>query len=46
MDFSLSEEHQLIRQTIREFAETEIKPVAAELDEKEEFSLELTQKNG
>ncbi|PCI29126.1 MAG: acyl-CoA dehydrogenase [SAR324 cluster bacterium] len=46
MDYSLSDEHQLIRQTVREFAETEIKPVAAELDEKEEFSVELTKKMG
>jgi len=46
VDYSLSDEHQLIRQTVREFAETEIKPVAAELDEKEEFSVELTKKMG
>ena len=40
------EEHDLIRKTVRDFAEREIKPVARELDEKEEFSVELTKKMG
>ncbi len=34
----------MLRQSIREFAEKEIGPVAQELDEKEEFSIELTKK--
>ena len=42
MDFSLSDEQQMIRETVRKFAETKIRPLAHELDEKEEFSLELT----
>lgn len=46
MDFNLSEEHKLIRQTVRDFAEREIKPQAKELDEKGEFSPELTKKMG
>lgn len=46
MDFSLSQEQILIRQTVREFAEQEIKPVAQMLDENEEFSLELTLRMG
>lgn len=46
MDFSLSQEQNLIRQTVREFAEQEIKPKAQELDEKEEFSNELTARMG
>ncbi len=46
MDFNLNEEHQLIRQTVRDFAEREIRPIARELDEKAEFSLELTRKMG
>lgn len=46
MDFNLNEEHQLIRQTVRDFAEREIRPVAREMDEKAEFSLELTRKMG
>ncbi|MCP4295653.1 MAG: acyl-CoA dehydrogenase, partial [Proteobacteria bacterium] len=35
-----------IRQTIRDFALREIKPVALELDEKEEFSIKLTKRMG
>lgn len=46
MNFDLSEEHRLIRQTVRDFAEREIRPVAQELDEKEQFSLELTRRLG
>ena len=46
MDFNLNEEHLLIRQTVRDFAEKEIKPAAKELDEKEEFSPELTKRMG
>lgn len=42
----LSEEHHMIRKTVRDFAEREIKPVARELDEKEEFSVGLTKKMG
>jgi len=44
MDFDLSEEQNLTRQSIRKFAETQIAPVARELEEKEEFSAELTHK--
>ncbi len=44
MDFDLSDEQNLTRQSIRTFAESEIRPVARELDEREEFSLELTRK--
>ncbi len=46
MNFDLTEEQQLIRETVRDFAEREIKPLAQELDEKAEFSYELTQKIG
>ncbi len=46
MDFELTEEQQLIRETVRDFAEREIKPVAKELDEKAQFSYELTEKMG
>lgn len=42
----LTEEHHMIRKTVRDFAEREIKPLAKELDEKGEFSLELTKKMG
>ena len=46
MDPFLNEEHHIIRKAVRDFAEREIKPLAAELDEKEEFSPELTKKIG
>jgi acyl-CoA dehydrogenase len=46
MDFSLTQEQTLIRQTVREFAEQEIKPIAQKLDENEEFSPELTARMG
>lgn len=46
MDFNLSEEHKMIRSTVRDFAEREIRPVARELDEKAEFSYDLTKKMG
>ncbi len=40
----LNEKHQELREEVRAFAEEEIKPVAAELDEKSGFSTELTSK--
>jgi alkylation response protein AidB-like acyl-CoA dehydrogenase len=40
---NLYEEQILLRETVRNFAESEIYPKAKELDEKEEFSYELTQ---
>ncbi|MDP2236905.1 MAG: acyl-CoA dehydrogenase family protein [Bacteroidales bacterium] len=46
MNFDLTEEHKMIRETVREFAEREIKPVAQELDEKAEFSISLTKRMG
>jgi short-chain 2-methylacyl-CoA dehydrogenase len=46
MDFNLTEDQKIIRKTVRDFAEREIKPVARELDEKEEFSIEITRKMG
>jgi alkylation response protein AidB-like acyl-CoA dehydrogenase len=42
----MDEKYEMIRMAVREFAESEIKPVAGELDEKEEFSVSLTQKMG
>ena len=44
MDFRLSEDQEILRQSIRDFAEKEIRPVMRELDRAERFSLELTQK--
>jgi len=46
MNFELTEVQQMIRETVRDFAEREIKPLAQELDERAEFSIELTKKIG
>ena len=46
MDFGLDEQQQMIRKMAREFAEKEIKPVAAENDEKASFPTEIIQKLG
>ena len=46
MDFSLSMEQEILRNSVRQFAEKEIKPVAKELDEKEEFSYDTMRKMG
>ena len=44
--FDLTSEQEMLRKSIREFAEGEIKPRAIEMDEKEEFSVELAKKMG
>lgn len=44
MDFELREEQQAVRTMVREFAEREIAPVAAELDEQERFPAEIIRK--
>ena len=46
MDFDLTKEQEMIRKEVRKFAQSEIAPVALELDEKEEFSATLTRKMG
>lgn len=46
MDFDLTKEQEMIRKEVRKFAQSEISPVAAELDEDEAFSVELTKKMG
>ena len=46
MDFDLTKEQEMIRKEVRTFAQKEIAPVAAELDESETFSAELTRKMG
>ncbi len=46
LSFDLTTEQNILRQSVREFAEKEIRPVARELDAKEEFSYELTRKMG
>jgi short/branched chain acyl-CoA dehydrogenase len=46
LNFDLTEEQNLLRQAVRDFAENEIAPLAEQLDEREEFSVELTLKMG
>lgn len=46
MNFELTDDQKAIRDTVRKFAEKEIKPLAHELDEKEEFSEKLTRAMG
>ena len=46
MDFGLTEEQQLLRDTVRRFAETEIKPKAAELDETHKHPEEIIKQLG
>src|SRR5215211_85994 len=46
MDFDLSPDHDLIRRTVREFAEGEIAPVAEELDREKRFPYEIVAKLG
>ena len=44
MDFSLTKQEELFLQMIREFAENEVKPLAAEIDDQERFPLETVEK--
>ncbi len=46
MNFELKEEQKFIRESVRDFAEREIKPLAEELDKEEKFSVDLTKKMG
>ncbi len=46
MDFRLTEEQELIRKNIREFAEKNIDPIAAEIDENSRHPAELFRKLG
>jgi alkylation response protein AidB-like acyl-CoA dehydrogenase len=46
VDFDLSDDHRLIRRTVREFAEGEIAPVAEELDRTKSFPYEIVRQLG
>ncbi len=46
MDFDLSDDHRLIRSTVRDFAVQEIAPVAEELDREKRFPYEIVAKLG
>ena len=46
MDFDLEKHQDMLRKEVRKFAQTEIAPVAAELDDSQTFSVDLTKKMG
>jgi short/branched chain acyl-CoA dehydrogenase len=46
MEFSLSDDHRLLRATVREFAEHEIAPVAEELDRTKSFPYDIVRRLG
>jgi alkylation response protein AidB-like acyl-CoA dehydrogenase len=46
MDFDLSPDHELIRRTVREFAEAEVAPVAEDLDRTKSFPYEIVAQLG
>jgi alkylation response protein AidB-like acyl-CoA dehydrogenase len=46
MDFALSEDHELLRQAVRDFAEREARPTAAQRDEHMQWPEELVKKMG
>jgi len=46
MDLNLTEEHKMIRKMVRQFAEKEVAPIAAEMDEKAEVPFENIKKMG
>ena len=46
MDFKHTPQEELFLQMIREFAEKEVKPLAAEIDEQERFPIETVEKMG
>ena len=46
MDFDLSPDHELIRRTVREFAEGEVAPVAEDLDRTKSFPYEIVAQLG
>jgi alkylation response protein AidB-like acyl-CoA dehydrogenase len=43
VNFDLSPEHELVRRTVREFAESKVAPVAAELDREHRFPYDLVE---
>ena len=46
LNYTLPETHQLLRHSVRRFAESEIAPVARQLDKEEKFSETLTRSMG
>src|SRR4029079_15567241 len=46
MNFELSDEQRLLRDTVRDFARNEVRPVAEELDREKRFPYEIVAKMG
>lgn len=46
MDFNLTKQEELFLKMIREFAEKEVEPLAAEIDDRERFPIETVEKMG
>src|SRR5882724_6963013 len=46
MDFSLTDHQKLVRDTVRQFMETEVRPLVKELERDERFPLEILKKIG
>jgi len=46
MDFNPTKEHEMLRSTVRSFAETEIKPIAGEIDQKGDIPREILDRMG
>ena len=46
MDFALADHHELLRRTVRDFAQQEVAPVAEALDHEKRFPLEIVAKMG
>ena len=44
MDFTLDKKHEMARDLFKQFAETEVKPLAQETDETEQFPAETVKK--
>ncbi len=46
MNFQLTKEQELVRKTVRAFAEAEVEPIAAEIDQEHRFPVENVEKMG
>ncbi|NIR13476.1 MAG: acyl-CoA dehydrogenase family protein, partial [Desulfobacterales bacterium] len=46
MDFALTKEQEMVRKMVRDFAEAELRPIAAEIDKTCEYPKETVQKMG
>ena len=44
MNFQLTKEQEFVRKMVREFAETEVKPIAADIDKEHRFPVETVEK--